>query len=133
MLQGREEEIRLCIGCSYCYTRTCFENVSLRCSINPARGRELTMDDVLRPSETKRKIVVVVVARWSGGCRLLSLKGNQVILMEKEGMLGGTLFHAGSLKRLYTKDLQHLAKFQNAELSRLGVEIRLTPMLRLQS
>ena len=38
LLQGRNDEIRLCIGCNYCYTRLAFGNLSIRCAINPARG-----------------------------------------------------------------------------------------------
>ncbi|HEY9539743.1 MAG TPA: N-methylproline demethylase, partial [Kiloniellaceae bacterium] len=55
---GREQEIRPCVGATYCLDRL-YEGHEALCIHNPATGREATMSHVLRPAPRKKRAVVV--------------------------------------------------------------------------
>ncbi|HEV3247719.1 MAG TPA: N-methylproline demethylase, partial [Beijerinckiaceae bacterium] len=63
--QGREDEIRPCVGMGYCIDRIYFGGEAL-CIHNAATGREATMPHVVSPSSGPRKKVVVVGAGPAG-------------------------------------------------------------------
>lgn len=85
---GKTGEIRKCIACNYCRKRVVQLNRTIRCAINAEAGKE--RENRICPSETKKKVMVI-----GGGpagmetARILSLRGHQVSLYEKEAHLGG--------------------------------------------
>ena len=56
--RGREEEIRPCIRCNVCISRTHSMFQSVRCAVNPLIGRE-TRFDAEHPAPDRKKIVVI--------------------------------------------------------------------------
>ena len=123
-IQGREKSIRKCIGCNYCYRRVAFEQLSIRCAINPQRGREKLY--AITPAHKPKKVLVV-----GGGpagmeaARVAAERGHQVELWEKDSRLGGQINLALALPRLLTANLGHLIQYHEHELERLGVTVRL--------
>src|SRR5215468_4689614 len=65
ILEGREDQIRPCVGAAYCLDRI-YENGSATCIHNPATGREAFEPHVIAKSENPGRIVVVIGAGPGG-------------------------------------------------------------------
>ncbi|MCQ3810242.1 MAG: NAD(P)-binding protein [Acidimicrobiia bacterium] len=118
---GREAEVRPCIagndGCVGGLNRG-----RLSCAVNPAVGRESEPP----PSPGSQSHRVVVVGGGPGGmeaARLAVMRGHEVILFEAQDRLGGAVRQA---QQLPTRGLLgDICDWQECELARLGVDVRL--------
>ncbi len=122
-LAGKWAEIRKCISCNYCYRRVAFEQLSIRCAVNPERGREVRY----RPQLAVRKKRVMVIGGGVSGMEaalVAARRGHQVTLYERSDRLGGQVNLASNIPRLYTSNLSNLVNYQTAELKRLGVLVK---------
>lgn len=89
--EGREDEIRTCIGCMFCRERLLVHRNSVACSVNPRMGREYILAS---PKENGQGKPVVVIGAGPGGMEaslVLAKRGFKVTLIEKEDKVGGTL------------------------------------------
>jgi len=89
--EGREDDIRPCVGATYCLDRI-YEGGAALCFHNAATGREETMPHVVAPAPAKRK-VVVVGAGMAGleAARVSAERGHHVIVYEAADAPGGQL------------------------------------------
>jgi N-methyl-L-proline demethylase len=100
LMAGREDEIRPCVGATYCLDRI-YEGNDAVCVHNPATGREATMPHVIaRSSGAARK--VVVVGGGPGGleaARVAAARGHDVVLFEAAERPGGQVLLASRTPR----------------------------------
>ena len=123
VMQGREEEIRPCVGMGYCIDRIYFAGEAL-CIHNAATGREATMPHVVARSPGAKRKVVVVGAGPGGleAARVAAARGHEVVLFEAADKPGGQLVLAAGLKR--RREILGIALWRMAECRRDGVEMR---------
>mgnify|MGYP000563147179 CR=1 FL=1 len=62
IIEGREDDIRPCVGATYCLDRI-YQAGEALCIHNAATGRELTMPHEIVEAEVKKKVVIVGVLR----------------------------------------------------------------------
>ncbi len=124
--EGREEEIRPCIGChDGCLGRA--RRHSLSCAVNPSCGDERALS--LKPARTSKKVIVV-----GGGpagmeaARVCRLRGHDVMLLEKSPCLGGLLVPASIPE--FKRDLLLLKSYFELQMKRLGVNVVLNTTAR---
>ncbi|WP_425072368.1 FAD-dependent oxidoreductase [Sagittula sp. S175] len=58
IMEGREEDIRPCVGATYCLDRI-YQAGDALCIHNPATGRELTMPHTIPAAEEPKRVVVI--------------------------------------------------------------------------
>ena len=89
--EGREEDIRPCVGATYCLDRI-YEGGAALCFHNAATGREETMPHAVEPAEKRRKIVIVG-AGMAGleAARVAAERGHEVTVFEAADAPGGQL------------------------------------------
>ncbi len=125
--EGRLMEIRRCISCTRCIDEAAGPRTfpyTPMCSINPVVGNELRWQEQFKPADKPKR--VVVVGGGLAGCeaaRVSAMRGHKVTLLEQGKRLGGQLLIA--LKAPGRDDFEDQVYFEENELQRLGVDVRL--------
>jgi 2,4-dienoyl-CoA reductase (NADPH2) len=116
---GDRADMRCCISCENCIDSMIrFQN--LNCAVNAASGREET--NVLTAAETRKRVVVV-----GGGAaglevaRVADLRGHEVILLERQKRLGGSLLLASTVH----SDNEPFYHWLVGQVSASGVDVRM--------
>jgi len=120
--RGEEATIRPCVGATYCLDRI-YQAGEALCIHNAATGRELKMPHIIEPADVSRH--VVVVGAGPGGleaARVSAERGHRVTLLEAMPWAGGQLRLAARNPR--RRDLMGIVEWREAELDRLGVDVR---------
>jgi 2,4-dienoyl-CoA reductase-like NADH-dependent reductase (Old Yellow Enzyme family)/thioredoxin reductase len=118
--EGKEEEIRLCIACNEgCYKRI-FQQLDIRCSVNPTTGRE---EEISSAKATAPKRVVVIGAGPAGmeAAHAAWERGHVVLLVEKSPEVGGQLNLASLAPG--RKEIENFRSFLLGRLQRSDVKI----------
>lgn len=93
-MSGRLEDIRPCIGTLQdCWGRSVAHEWPMRCTVNPAVGREGERGVVTLVPAVAKKKVLVIGAGPAGleAARVASLRGHDVVVYEASGSIGGQL------------------------------------------
>ncbi len=112
---GRPEQIHPCISCQNCMA-TSSSKGSPTCAVNPLAMKE-GMYPVLRALRTKR---VAVIGGGIGGmeaARVAALRGHQVDLYERDGVLGGRLIEAGV--HSFKKSIRELVEWYRLQIQQM--------------
>jgi 2,4-dienoyl-CoA reductase-like NADH-dependent reductase (Old Yellow Enzyme family) len=120
--EGRESEIRPCVGATYCLDRI-YEGHEALCIHNPATGREGAIPHVIPPAGTK--ISIAVVGAGPAGleaARVCAERGHHVILFEAASEPGGQIRLAANVKR--RKELMGIVDWRASQCERLNVDMR---------
>ncbi len=99
IVEGREHDIRPCVGATYCLDRIYQGGMAL-CIHNPATGREGTMPHDIAPAAVRKK--VVVVGAGPGGleaARVAAERGHDVTVFEAAPRAGGQVLLTAQTKR----------------------------------
>lgn len=93
LYEKREDDIKPCLRCSCCRDCIAYLGVGVKCTVNAQLGREMEFD--IRA--TKKPIRVIIIGGGVAGMeasKILSQRGHEVTLFEKEPSLGGQLLLA---------------------------------------
>ncbi|MDB2349477.1 NADH:flavin oxidoreductase [Alphaproteobacteria bacterium] len=89
--EKREEDIRPCVGATYCLDRI-YQGEEALCIHNAATGRELKFPNIISPSTVKKKIVVVGAGPAGlEAARIAGERGHEVIVFEAAPDPGGQI------------------------------------------
>jgi len=121
--EGREDEIRPCVGATYCLDRI-YEGHEALCIHNPATGREATMPHVITKTRGAPRKVVVVGAGPAGleAARVAAERGHDVVLFEAADQPGGQVRLAARMAR--RRELIGIADWRAERCVDAGVEMR---------
>ena len=119
---GREDDIRPCVGATYCLDRIYQGGMAL-CIHNPATGREATLPHVVAPAA--RALRVVVVGAGPAGleaARVAAERGHAVTVLEAADAPGGQVrLTARSPRRA---EMIGIIDWRMAQCAARGVEFR---------
>jgi len=121
LMAGREQDIRPCVGATYCLDRIYLAGEAL-CIHNPASGREATMPHSI-DSRSKRPQTIVVVGAGPAGleaARVAAERGHRVVLFEATPQAGGQVRLASRSPR--RRELIGIVDWRVEQCERAGVE-----------
>ncbi|TGG94974.1 FAD-binding protein [Natronospirillum operosum] len=122
IIEGREHDIRPCVGANYCLDRI-YQGGAAYCIHNAATGRETTMPHEIPRAETKRK--VLVIGAGPGGleaARVAAERGHEVLVLEAMSEAGGQVRLTAQSER--RRDMIAIIDWRLAQCEKLGVQIR---------
>ncbi len=121
--QGRENEIRPCIGCGVCIDSQLQDGACGRCSGNAVLGHG-DNDYTIAKASVKKKVVVI-----GGGvagveaARIAAIRGHEVSLYEKSEKIGGQIFQA--MAPPHKENMKPLIEYLDNQLKLHKVEVHL--------
>lgn len=121
---GREDEIKQCVGANYCIDRQ-YNGLDVLCVQNAATSREATMPHTVRKSAGPKRRVVVVGGGPAGleAARVARARGHDVVLFERGEAVGGQINLAA--KAPQREQMAGIVRWFDMETKRLGVDRRL--------
>ena len=122
IVEGRESQIRPCVGATYCLDRI-YEAGEALCIHNAATSREQTMPHVIERAPAPRRIVVVGAGPAGlEAARVAGERGHDVTVLEAMAVAGGQIRLAARNPR--RRDLLGIVEWRVSELDRLAVDTR---------
>jgi 2,4-dienoyl-CoA reductase-like NADH-dependent reductase (Old Yellow Enzyme family) len=121
--EGREDEIRPCVGATYCLDRI-YEGHEALCIHNPSTGRERTMPHVITRTNGPARRIVIVGAGPAGleAARVSAERGHDVVVFEAADLPGGQVRLASRLPR--RKELVGIVDWRWEMCTKAGVDFR---------
>ena len=122
IVEGREEDIRPCVGATYCLDRIYQGGMAL-CIHNPSTGREQTQPHEIAKADVRKK-VVVVGAGPAGleAARVAAERGHSVVVFEVADQPGGQIRLTAQSKR--RAEMIGIIDWRMAQCTAKGVEFR---------
>ncbi|MFY0613677.1 MAG: NADH:flavin oxidoreductase [Hyphomicrobiaceae bacterium] len=120
--EGREDDIRPCVGATYCLDRI-YRGGEALCMHNAATGRELTMPHTILPASVRKKIVVV--GAGPGGAeaaRIAAERGHEVVVFEAASQPGGQLRLAAQSER--RREMLSIVDWRMSQCDKHGVRFQ---------
>jgi 2,4-dienoyl-CoA reductase-like NADH-dependent reductase (Old Yellow Enzyme family) len=122
IIEGREEDIRPCVGATYCLDRIYQGGMAL-CIHNPSTGREETQPHEIAPASAKKKIVVVGAGPAGlEAARVAAERGHQVVVFEAAADAGGQVLLTARTPR--RREMIGIIDWRMAQCAAKGVEFR---------
>ncbi|MCP4331903.1 MAG: FAD-dependent oxidoreductase [Gammaproteobacteria bacterium] len=122
IVEGREDDIRPCVGANYCLDRI-YQGGDALCMHNAATGRELTMPHEIPPAGSRKK-VLIVGAGPAGleAARVAVERGHSVSVFEATADPGGQVRLAMQSPR--RREMISIIDWRMAQCEKHGVEFR---------
>lgn len=120
--EGREDDIRTCIGCNQGCIGTIHKQLPMTCLVNPAAGREREFK-ISKAKSVKKIVVVGAGPAGLEASRVAALRGHKVVVFEKEKEIGGKLRVAKIPPTRET--IGKVIDYYEHTLPKLGVDLRL--------
>lgn len=122
IMEGREDEIRPCVGANYCLDRI-YQGGAAYCIHNPSTGRETTMPHLIEKA-AERKKVVIVGAGPAGleAARVAGERGHETLVFEAAADPGGQIRLTAQNER--RREMISIVDWRMARCERLGVQFR---------
>ncbi|TPG78401.1 NADH:flavin oxidoreductase [Pseudomonas arsenicoxydans] len=122
IIEGREEDIRPCVGANYCLDRI-YQGGAAYCIHNPATGRETSMPHDIPKAAGKRKIVIVG-AGVAGleAARVAAERGHEVVVFEAANQAGGQVRLTAQSER--RREMISIVEWRMAQCLARGVSFR---------
>lgn len=122
IIEGREEDIRPCVGANYCLDRI-YQGGAAYCIHNPATGRETSMPHDIPKAAKKRKIVIVG-AGVAGleAARVAAERGHEVVVFEAANQAGGQVRLTAQSER--RREMISIVEWRMAQCLARGVSFR---------
>ncbi len=123
LIEGREQDIRPCVGATYCLDRIYLAGEAL-CIHNPASGREANMPHQIESKSATPRKIVVVGAGPAGleAARVGAERGHRVIVFEATPRAGGqALLMTQSTRR---REMIGIIDWRLEQCDKAGVEFR---------
>lgn len=122
IIEGREEDIRPCVGANYCLDRI-YQGGAAYCIHNPATGRETSMPHDIPKAAHKRKIVIVG-AGVAGleAARVAAERGHEVVVFEAANQAGGQVRLTAQSER--RREMISIVEWRMAQCTARGVTFR---------
>ena len=122
--QGREDELKYCVSCMHCLTKTPFGPTQPGCTMNPRGRREYCMADTLNVNGDG--LPVAVVGAGPAGLEAavtLTKRGFDVTVFEKSDRLGGAVNLADAPIGKYK--LGWLIDYYERMINKLNIRVKL--------
>ncbi|MAY32206.1 MAG: N-methylproline demethylase [Rhodovulum sp.] len=122
VIEGREDDIRPCVGANYCLDRIYQGGMAL-CLHNPSTGREIEQPHDIAPAETPKR--VTVVGAGPGGleaARVAATRGHSVTVLEAANQPGGQIRLTALQER--RREIMSIIQWRYDQCQKLGVQFR---------
>ncbi|MCL1879291.1 MAG: FAD-dependent oxidoreductase [Actinomycetia bacterium] len=93
---GAESSIRPCLRCVECTSRLIYGG-EVRCAVNPQLGRETKYSSIGKADKKKKVLIIGGGPAGMQAAQIATMRGHDVVLYEKEGVLGGRLKEASMM------------------------------------